>query len=713
MISKTTLLANVLALSLGLAVGCSTTGENVALAVAGTAGAYVVGNTFATRSELDVKVEAFDSSRLTPQDREDFEQGTVALLRGPAMGLGDVVTNPAPAKIRIVVEQLREPMLRFGETQRNLKQQIASIQKLRDDTEVDELLDTIASGLDALSGPKSRLDESREKLKAQIVLIRKDRNTQQAEKLDGMLNGLDTLAKPTRRLGEIQNQLKQQIDSLRKFKDDPKEDESVNSVISGLGALSEPLFELGDLQSQLKQQVVSIRNLGDNGKEDKQLDSVTNELDALSEPLRELGKMQGQLREQIVSFGELRISRAADALLDSTLRELGTLAESNARVLACWEELKQAFGDSVAGGIGRTELEELANYVAKLRMALADRDDYVISGDAPIRWLGLHLAAQATDLISVAGGNVRDVDATGLICPPGDDASGPNKDRIAARVVGFVTLLKERGELRATSSGNDNTGNPSPADVLSKALGMVGIMATAAELSELWTTTPAELRIKAAVLADRRMNSEQAITERGVIWERTFVGISVDFNIGNIRDELIQVLLTPEAINHILREENKDHWREFSSAVSSGRAGNHDVIVYFEHLGLPIIKEGAFDPSQFQAANGLMFRKAFGAVADVVGVPVASVQSSDGRATPVGSINISEVRKARGEAQKQREESQKAILDALGKVIAQAESLQNGGDLAAKRAAVAEALKRAADQLKPEETGNGEEQEAE
>ena len=157
----------------------------------------------------------------------------------------------------------------------------------------------------------------------------------------------------------------------------------------------------------------------------------------------------------------------------------------------------------------------------------------------------------------------------------------------------------------------------------------------------------------------------------------TYNKLDTDVNLGGIRDEVMQSLFTSDAIPDITNKNNEGNWQPMSHATSEGTTGNHDVVIYFENLGLPILKSSAFDPSQFLVANGQMFRKAFSAMASVYGVPQGNVSTNTSTGVSTMGYNISLAQQSRQTAVTNVNSTQTKILNAL-------DSITKADDAAAK-----------------------------
>lgn len=219
------------------------------------------------------------------------------------------------------------------------------------------------------------------------------------------------------------------------------------------------------------------------------------------------------------------------------------------------------------------------------------------------------------------------------------------------------------------------------AGLLPKSSGVTGDRLPAA-----WTKLPNmagnETLIQEAIAALRSgaslpsIDMETAIKvanqRREAILRLTYSALLVDFNIGPISNEVVQGLLTSEAIDVVTDPDNAGQWRPFAHATSRGMAGNHDAVIYFENLATPILKKATLDPSKFQVAYGQMFSRAFSTLADVYGVPLG--ETSD---TP-SDTNLTTARAAAAKSTERAAKDTTVVLDAIEALIAIDEKLASG-----------------------------------
>lgn len=395
-----------------------------------------------------------------------------------------------------------------------------------------------------------------------------------------------------------------------------------------------------------------------------------------SGPLASLEKFRDDLVKEIREQGEenpntaARDNRDTEALatVNHAINDLQDLIDNNNRALNAWNRFKTEFETALTRNYLKGTLPALANHLALLRLELENRSGYRLSENA-IGFLKLRLAAAALEMIILSGGNLADYTAQTTL-QHSDDPGLSNEQRIA-------TVLKVFAQEVTATLGPTRAPKESLYEPLSRALMYAGIAIRPEDIPDIDTLRTSDLHTIARHLQRSSIRFE-TMQLRNNAGKATFKSIGVDFNYGNIRNELLQVMLTPAAIDHITSRQNQSRWRSFSHAVSEGQAGNHDVIIYFEHLGLPIVKDAAFNPTQFQVANGLMFRRAFGALVDVVGVPLHSAGGDDQQISNPNGHNLIQARQSREQAIQKASQCQDAILEALKTIIAQAEQVTTG-----------------------------------
>ena len=396
---------------------------------------------------------------------------------------------------------------------------------------------------------------------------------------------------------------------------------------------------------------------------------------ALHPGMAELVSANAALKNNIASLKRFRKPdnddleegpKLANALLDQTIAELGLLARSNDKAIQHWQHLTQSLDVAVTDGISQKELNHMANLIVAIRQHLLSQDELSITSGGLLGWLKFRLRAAAIKTRVQAGIVAPNLDS---FTYTHDDLTQTNTQRIATVVRDFITLTFPG--IPANKRHTPNVLKP-----LRNELNNIGIACTTDDIATMIQPDGSASQISwIEQILGKVSLREQVKTIRSQIVQVSYNSFGVDFNLGNIRHELLQVMLTPNAIRHVLDPANESHWQTFSWAKSYGSAGNHDVIVYLENLGLPIVKSSAFDPTKFQVAHGLMFRKAFSALVDVAGLPVQQTDLADQSPTPVDSVNLNAMRQAQLQAKSSTRQTQAKMLQALSKVIIVAEQL--------------------------------------
>jgi hypothetical protein len=159
---------------------------------------------------------------------------------------------------------------------------------------------------------------------------------------------------------------------------------------------------------------------------------------------------------------------------------------------------------------------------------------------------------------------------------------------------------------------------------------------------------------------------------------RVFNAATSGQNIGPVGNEVLQVLLSGDAMD-IISDPHNDHlWHEVNRAKSSSGAGNHTAVIYLENLATPSLKSGEFDPSAFIRANAKLYKTAFLSTAAILGAPTAAADGAEPDFSAYNLINIK--RKAR-----KAEREQEAILSTTIESVRQILSVYAappGGDAA-------------------------------
>jgi hypothetical protein len=176
-----------------------------------------------------------------------------------------------------------------------------------------------------------------------------------------------------------------------------------------------------------------------------------------------------------------------------------------------------------------------------------------------------------------------------------------------------------------------------------------------------------------------------------------------DVNLGPISNEVTQVLhAANQGLSVISDPANADRWR-ISTAHANSRAGpgNHNSIIYFENMGLPVVKSSAFDPTKFVVAAGALYRQVFSASVAAFGAPLPATAGPAG-APDFQSSNLIATRARVRNAEKAATAARQKILDALKVAIDEQKKVTADAwkkDNAAVIKSAQEALQNAASQL--------------
>ncbi len=170
-----------------------------------------------------------------------------------------------------------------------------------------------------------------------------------------------------------------------------------------------------------------------------------------------------------------------------------------------------------------------------------------------------------------------------------------------------------------------------------------------------WVDTSADVALRQPRVA-REMRRQTFATNR-----------LVNFNEGPLVNEAMQQVLTKSAyIDTITNESNKRSWKRLNYAESSGGMGTHNAVIYLENWATPFLKSSDFDPTKFLVAHGALYRKAFGIVGQVMGIP----QSGDAATTgTLKGLNIHETDARRKNADATLQKVKKSILGSLKAAI--------------------------------------------
>ena len=117
-----------------------------------------------------------------------------------------------------------------------------------------------------------------------------------------------------------------------------------------------------------------------------------------------------------------------------------------------------------------------------------------------------------------------------------------------------------------------------------------------------------------------------------------FDGLLSDSNFGPLVNEIMQeVMSRSRAIDLMVDERYKGYWRPFQSASSWNGPGDQNTVIYLENMGTPILKTGSFDPGQFIAAFGNLYRVALTSLASTVVQPLGSGSTANPKTGGTGS----------------------------------------------------------------------------
>jgi hypothetical protein len=178
---------------------------------------------------------------------------------------------------------------------------------------------------------------------------------------------------------------------------------------------------------------------------------------------------------------------------------------------------------------------------------------------------------------------------------------------------------------------------------------------------------------------------------------------TADVNLGPISNEVTQVLQAAgRGLSVITDPANVDRWRLGAAyAKSDAGAGNHNSIIYFENMGLPIVKSSAFDPTKFVVAQGALYRQVFSAAVATFGAPLPGTAGAAGAPDFQRSNIIATKAKIRN-AEKATAAARQKIFDAMKAVIDEQKKVKSGNWSTNKAAIIKEAqdvLQGAASQL--------------
>ncbi len=168
-----------------------------------------------------------------------------------------------------------------------------------------------------------------------------------------------------------------------------------------------------------------------------------------------------------------------------------------------------------------------------------------------------------------------------------------------------------------------------------------------------------------------------------------------DVNLGLISNEIQQVLqAAARGLGTITDPANEGRWRlNAAHAKSDAGPGNHNSVIYFENMGLPIVKSSTFDPTKFVVAQGTLFRHFFTGAVAAFGVPLPASAGGAG-AADLQSSNVIATRARIINAEKAAAAARQKIIDALKGSIDQQQKIKDG-DWATKSADLVKAAQKA------------------
>lgn len=441
-----------------------------------------------------------------------------------------------------------------------------------------------------------------------------------------------------------------------------------------------------------------IKNLGTHLEEKPSAASFRKILNQMQPYMDELTVLNEEVTGTITKQKDL-IERLPEGslkdLYEESVRLLEKTSQANKDVLKRWCLFRQDYLKYTKNSLDTKELDALANHIQALRMTLYDADDKIAELRRSSNTVGGFLVQLKTfhhryieklknyvKTLNNAANDLANQSYPELQLPTHNDADF--EVTVVDSLFQLLSAMREAKKLTADASANADASAEAEAAVpnpnfecLAKSLSKVYATVKTEDLQSLFDDN----NLKKAMIKDqlfKGISPLSALSQLDELYdtviEKTYASVGVDVNLGPIRNELLQVLLTPEAIDIVTDTDNEQFWQSFSYACSYGAAGNHDVIIYLENLGLPIVKNSAFDPTKFQVANGLMFRTAFSGLVDVLALPMDTTEGDGDATTPVGSLNLAKAKATREEVAGKINQKQKAMLEALEKVITYAEA---------------------------------------
>lgn len=463
---------------------------------------------------------------------------------------------------------------------------------------------------------------------------------------------------------------------LFEIPDGPRLRQAMAGTSTGLMQVADALDGADDSLSrtagQLDDTTAYLKNLVDSGFNDP-VPQAYETITSYQTTLRETATLITEFRKEVDRLSQLE-SRAADSQSDPTVASArartGSMLLRIREALASPEPIPGAYANVVLVDVKRFSAEFMIKFQiqnknlmevieSRLDKELKDWFDGDRLTDPTPRFLAIALSSLALDdssLNNVQSESAKQLDYKGLngavgwttkIGAPPDDKSAIDLLKSNALVLGvpppgLEDRLSSIWNLLLSANDDDQ------AAVVGAAMGLQEDMRSAA-LSEAYQVAYADMK------SYRKL---------------TYAALLVDFNIGPISNEVVQGVLTSQAIDVVTNRDNKGQWRPFAHATSRGVAGNHDVAIYFENLATPILKKAEMDPSKFQVAYGQMFSRAFTTLADVYGVPMGA--ASD---TP-SDTNLQAARDGARKLADQAAKDTKAVMDAIETMIKLDEKLK-------------------------------------
>lgn len=145
----------------------------------------------------------------------------------------------------------------------------------------------------------------------------------------------------------------------------------------------------------------------------------------------------------------------------------------------------------------------------------------------------------------------------------------------------------------------------------------------------------------------------------GDLIDVTLDGFTTSLSLGPIENEVMQMITAHKAIEDITDPDNKGRWVPFSEAEAFSGAGDSTNVVYLENMATPVLKSSKFDPTQFIAAEGKLFKNAFNAVVGALGPNVPGTGGT-GTSGGTGSTAIPNLQKIKADTEAAKNKLAKA-----------------------------------------------------